>query len=116
MTTTDSALDGRGLNLLRNAGLLFLLNAVAHGLTYALGGLAAPVLLAGAAIDLVLGAGLLRGFRALGCIGFVVALVGISVGVAGLADPAAGPDWGYGTILALDLLAAVMLFLYIWRR
>lgn len=61
------------------------------------------------------GAGLMRGMRRLACLTYLTAMAA-AIATLGAMGSWVGPIWWLGLVLAADLLAAITLFLHIWRR
>ena len=105
--------ETRDLNSLRGAGLIVLISAAVHVVPGVSGH---SDLFVVAAVLAAIGAGLLLGLRWLAWPGFFVVLAALVFAAGGVADPAMRPDWAFAGILILDGLAALTLFLNLWRR
>ena len=100
-------------------GALFIgLSGLMHLAAPLLGGFAGQAItLAGVgAIYLLIAAGLLRGWRWLAYLAFLVMLVALSAAIPGIFGQGPVPGWLFGGILVANLLAVLGLFAALWRR
>jgi hypothetical protein len=97
------------------AAKLLLLSGILHLAVFAISGFAATIAAVFGVIYLLCGFGLLRDWRKLAYLAFVVALVSVvsSYGVLGTGH---GSDWVMGLFIILDLGILVALFMSIWKR
>ena len=104
----------RDQNTALAAGILLIVNAAVHVVPGVMG---MPQLFIATALYAALGAGLLAGMRWLAWPSLLIVLfVGMVAAAGGVADPAAQPQWAFVAILVLDILAALALFVHLWRR
>jgi len=117
MTSDTAGRHRPGTTMVRMAGWLMLLGAATHLLTLAVGGIGhATTFLAGVGIVLaVLGIGLVRPWRWLAALAFLAALAGAVSGFGALRTSGL-PDWAVWPMVAVDGLAALVLFADLWRR
>ena len=72
-------------------------------------------LLGPAALFLLLGYGVLRGVRTTGWLSFIAVVGSAAAAVGNLMSPSTVPGYVFATILAVNLVAAVLLFAGLWR-
>ncbi|MEM7268201.1 MAG: hypothetical protein AAF401_02995 [Pseudomonadota bacterium] len=100
------------------AGIFALISAALHIFAFVLGGFTemAVLMIPVGIVWGLLGLGLIRGYRLIACVGFVISLAGVVAAFGAYIDPEGLPAlWGLLVLIA-DLGVAVPLFLHIWRR
>lgn len=100
------------------AGCLLMLTGVLHVIAFFIGGFGyggkglAPVGL----LFIAMGFGLLRGWRWLAYLTYLVVGIGVSFAVRDLFAATSVPDWWFLLIIAVDVAVVVVLFGFLWRR
>lgn len=116
--TNEGSLENNRRNLLRAAGLILLLSAALHVLSFVVAGITpdAAALIAPGILFALLAVGLVAGWQWLAGPSFVLALVGLWIALWLYLGPSTVPPWWSGLLIALNMLVAATLFLHIWRR
>ncbi len=113
-TTTD--IEGSAF-MYKLAALLLQISGVLHFITPLFAGFSDDVmmLLPVGLIYLLLSWGVYRGWRSVGWIAFLVVLPGAVFAFANAYSGTTVPAWIYAAITLADLLAAITLFVILWR-
>jgi hypothetical protein len=101
---------------MKTAAYALVISAALHGVAVVLAGFAASslTLIVPAILYLALAAGLSRHMMWVAWLSFIVMLGGIAAALASVVGASPVPTWVFGSILAANAVAAVLLFGAIW--